>query len=282
MYSTPFSIYYLFYGRVGGVPLLYTLQSSPLSPSGFSVAISLSISGTLFRHIKFCTFTSDCLYRYITFLHSLYCTLHMLVFINVKCFSVSVFAFSASYFRYFTTETNYRINVCYLYCPQQGYLDLTIEEFHLLYTRQCCRSGCIQSGSGYGSRSSISSESGSRVFYDQKWKRNILLNFLNLFWSKIAIYLSLVFHKERPSYRRSLQLSKGNIQDFKRWYLLTGQGHFCSPVSDSGSGLRIRIRIHGPPWIWIQSGYVSGSGSLNTGTNTVCIMETALTTFAQP
>ncbi len=35
------------------------------------------------------------------------------------------------------------------------------------------------------------------------------------FWSKIAIYLSLGFHKERPSYRRSLHHSKENIQHFK-------------------------------------------------------------------
>ncbi len=33
------------------------------------------------------------------------------------------------------------------------------------------------------------------------------------FWSKIAIYLYLGLHKGRPSYRRSLQPSKENIQD---------------------------------------------------------------------
>jgi hypothetical protein len=34
---------------------------------------------------------------------------------------------------------------------------------------------------------------------------------LNFFGSKTAIYLSLGLHKERPSYRRSLQLSKEAI-----------------------------------------------------------------------
>ncbi len=41
------------------------------------------------------------------------------------------------------------------------------------------------------------------------------------FWSKIPIYLSLGLLKGRPSYRRSLQSSKENIQHFKKWNLLT-------------------------------------------------------------
>ncbi len=40
------------------------------------------------------------------------------------------------------------------------------------------------------------------------------------FSSKIAIYLSLCLHKGRPSYRRSLQLSK-NIEHFKTWNFFT-------------------------------------------------------------
>ncbi len=39
--------------------------------------------------------------------------------------------------------------------------------------------------------------------------------------TKIAIYLFLSLHKGRPSYRRSLQPSKENIQHFKKWNLLT-------------------------------------------------------------
>ncbi len=41
------------------------------------------------------------------------------------------------------------------------------------------------------------------------------------FLSKIAIYLSLCLHKGHPSYRRSLQTAKENIQHFNRWNLLT-------------------------------------------------------------
>ncbi len=68
------------------------------------------------------------------------------------------------------------------------------------------------SGSGYGS----SSESESR-------NRKIiqLIIFCIFFWSKIAIYLSFGLHKGRPSYRGSLQPSIENIQNFKRWNLLS-------------------------------------------------------------
>jgi hypothetical protein len=43
------------------------------------------------------------------------------------------------------------------------------------------------------------------------WNKNLL------FWSKIAIYLSLGLHKGRSSYKRSLRPSKENIQQFKTW-----------------------------------------------------------------
>jgi hypothetical protein len=49
------------------------------------------------------------------------------------------------------------------------------------------------------------------------------------FGSIATIYLSLGLYKGRPSYRRSLQLSKENIQRHEISY---------------GSGFRIRIRIH--------------------------------------
>ncbi len=71
--------------------------------------------------------------------------------------------------------------------------------------------------------------------------------------SKTTIYLSIGLNKERPSYRRSLQLSKEAIQHFKTWTfkkISTFVGHFCPP----GSGSGFRIRIHSPDWIRIQSG----------------------------
>ncbi len=82
------------------------------------------------------------------------------------------------------------------------------------------------------------SGSGSRVWWS-KIEKNLLLEILFLFSrSKIAIYLSLGLHKGRPSYRRSLQPSKENIQHFKRW-------KFCPFFNFFGSFLPswIRIRI---------------------------------------
>jgi hypothetical protein len=52
------------------------------------------------------------------------------------------------------------------------------------------------------------------------------------------MYLSLGLHKERPSYRRSLQLSKEAIQHLKTWTLkkiYTFVGHICPLGSGSGS-----------------------------------------------
>ncbi len=69
------------------------------------------------------------------------------------------------------------------------------------------------------------------------WKLNFLFS-----WSKIAIYLSLGLHKGRPSYRRSLQLSKENIKHFKTWKFCTFF-YFCGSLLPSW--IRIRIRIYG-------------------------------------
>ncbi len=55
-------------------------------------------------------------------------------------------------------------------------------------------------------------------FWWPKIEKNLQLikNYI-FFWSKTTIYLSLGLHKERPSYKRSLQLSKGNNQHFRTW-----------------------------------------------------------------
>jgi hypothetical protein len=61
---------------------------------------------------------------------------------------------------------------------------------------------------------------------------------LILFWSKITIHFLLGIHKGRQCYRRSLQLSKENIQNFKTWNFLTFFyffSQFCPPGSGSGS-----------------------------------------------
>ncbi len=58
-------------------------------------------------------------------------------------------------------------------------------------------------------------------FEDQTLEKIYSWNFLyTFFWSKTAIYLSLGLPKGRPSYRRSLQPSKENIQQFKTWKFL--------------------------------------------------------------
>ncbi len=103
---------------------------------------------------------------------------------------------------------------------------------------------------------------------NQKLKKNYNWKFFFLFWSKIAIYLSLGLQKVCPSYRRSLQISKEAIQHFKTWtftnFFSTFVGLFCPPGSGSGFRIRIRIRIHRPNWIQIQYGSGSGSGSGST------------------
>ncbi len=76
---------------------------------------------------------------------------------------------------------------------------------------------------------------------DQKLEKNLQLK-------KNTIYLSLGLHKERLSYRRSIQLSKENIQHFKPWNFLIFFS-FCG--SFLPSWIRIRIRIHRPDWIRI-------------------------------
>ncbi len=96
----------------------------------------------------------------------------------------------------------------------------------------------------------------------KNWKKNnSWKNFLFIFWSKTAIYLSLGLHKVCPGYRRSLQLTKEPIQHFKTWIFSTFVGHFCPPGSDSV--FKLRIRIQWSDWIRIQSGSGSGSETLS-------------------
>ncbi len=92
---------------------------------------------------------------------------------------------------------------------------------------QGCGSAFISSGSGYDPAFYAEYWSGSgsntdpypiriRGFNDQKLEKTLQLKKKILFsFSKTTIHLSLSLHKERPSYRRSLQLSKEAIQHFK-------------------------------------------------------------------
>jgi ribosome recycling factor len=58
-------------------------------------------------------------------------------------------------------------------------------------------------------------QSGSRALMTKNVRKKLLLKKKKNFKSKTTVYLSLGLHKERPSYRRSLQISKEAIQHFK-------------------------------------------------------------------
>ncbi len=75
------------------------------------------------------------------------------------------------------------------------------------------------------------------LYWPKIGKKLLLKKKFNFFLSKTAINLSLGLHKVRPSYRRSLQLSKEAIQHFKTW---TFKFIFAllDPDPDSESGSR--------------------------------------------
>ncbi len=94
------------------------------------------------------------------------------------------------------------------------------------------------SGSGSGSR--------SRVLMTKNWKTFTAEKKFLFFWSKLAIYFSLGLHKERPSFRRSLQHSNKVIQHFKHensLFFSIFVVHFCPPGSGSGSAFWMQIRF---------------------------------------
>ncbi len=99
----------------------------------------------------------------------------------------------------------------------------------------------------------------------KNWKKITAEKFF--FWLKTTIYLSLGLHKELPSYRRSLQLSKENIQHFKTWnfkffLLLRVIFALLDPDPDPLTRLNpdpilIRIRIRNPDFkIYLGNMYV--------------------------
>ncbi len=80
------------------------------------------------------------------------------------------------------------------------------------------------------------------------WKTNRIYFFSS---SKFAFYLSVDLHKGRQSYRRSIQLSKENIQHFKTWNFLTFF-YFCDSFLPScilGHCRPTRIRIRNPVFL---------------------------------
>jgi hypothetical protein len=79
---------------------------------------------------------------------------------------------------------------CYMFSLFSSYSSGTENLFTLL---QCCGSGFI-----------IQVNLDPGVWWPKNWKNKWGWNFCFVFWSKIAIYLSLGLRKERPSFKRSL------------------------------------------------------------------------------
>ncbi len=113
--------------------------------------------------------------------------------------------------------------LCVFFC---SLLPIFLCPLACLFTTPClsfCPPPCLSFYKGCGSAFSIfliaDPDPGPNpgFWWPKIGKNSLLADFFILFWTKIAIYLSLGLHKERPSYRRSLQLSKENIQHFKKW-----------------------------------------------------------------
>ncbi len=118
------------------------------------------------------------------------------------------------------------------------FLDPELDGWVLPFLYQCCGSGFIESGYESGSCISSESGSGSRVLMTKNWRKESWKIFYPFFISNYNLLFHIPYlHKGRPSSRRSLQLSKENIQHDKKLNLFTFSifvGHFCPPGSESG------------------------------------------------
>ncbi len=144
-------------------------------------------------------------------------------------------------------------------CQWRGHRPLRPQVQKTIF-HQGCGSAFISSGSG----SSILGWIPIRIriqgfnLMTKNWKKITAEKKKKFFWSKTTIYLFLSLHKERPSYRRSLQLSKEAIQHFRTW-TLRKNFYFWGSFLPSW----IRIRIPDPDTLTrLESGYGSGSATL--------------------
>ncbi len=133
-------------------------------------------------------------------------------------------------------------------------------------TDQCCGSGFIESESRYGSRSSISSESGSgsesrsrvlmtKIFVEKKCNCKFYKSFL---LSKIAIFLSRGFHKWTPKQQEkpsALKREHPVLQKMKFIHCFLFFWVIFALLDADLIRIQIRIRIE----IRIQTRYGSGS-----------------------
>ncbi len=131
---------------------------------------------------------------------------------------------------------------------------------------QGCGSAFISSRSGSSSSIlgwipiQIRIQSGSRALMTKDLKKSS--EKIKKFGSKTTIYLSLGLQKERPSYRRSLQLSKEAIQHFKTW-TLKKKFYFRGSFLPSWIRIRIPSPDPGPLTDWIRIRNPGWSGNTN-------------------
>ncbi len=124
---------------------------------------------------------------------------------------------------------------------------------------QGCGSALISVGSGSSILGwiPIRIQSGSRALMTKNWTK-LQLKKKILVGSKATIYLSLGLHKERPSYRRSLQLSTEAIQHFKTW-TFTIFFYFCGSFLPSWTRIR-NPAVSDTDWSWIPLGLLMQEG----------------------
>ncbi len=99
----------------------------------------------------------------------------------------------------------------------------------------------------------------------KNWTNLQLKKKLNIFFNRIAIYLSLGLHKGRPIYRRSIQPLKENSQhcktrNLKKNFYSIFVGHFCPPGSGYGSIDLIESGSNPDPKYWSAYRICSGEG----------------------
>ncbi len=107
---------------------------------------------------------------------------------------------------------------------------------------RCFGSEFIDFGSGSSMLEWLQFGSRSRVRWPKMQKNTDKKKNVIFFWSKIAVHLSLGLHEGRPSYRRSFQSLKENIQHFKTWNFLTFSIFWVIFALLDQYPIRIRIR----------------------------------------
>ncbi len=142
------------------------------------------------------------------------------------------------------------IFICLKSCSSLSINKVTVFIKHR-YCLLCCGSALISMGIRIEHFRPLRIRIQIQGFDDYNWKRSIFL------WETTEIYLYLGLHKGSPSYRRSLQPSKENIQHFKTWNFSTFFYYYGLFLP---SWIHIRIRIQSAKLI--ADTYGSGTSTL--------------------